>query len=295
MANKYSAPLTFMAVHAHPDDEVFGTGGTFALYASQGVRTVLVTSTLGEEGEIVDPNLDEAAKKAMFPRLAEVRRQELQGSVNALHIKELRLLGFRDSGMTGASSNNHPQAFYRAVFDEAVKKVVIAIRELRPQVIVTYDAFGTYGHPDHIQAHRVTNAAFEAAGEPRCFPELGLEPWQAARLYYIAMRRSFMAQLMQQSQKSNVDDLRNTPVVNTAIMGLSDELITARIDVRAHLGDKMKAFAAHKTQIAPDSFIFTLPAEQLEESFGYEHFVLARSAITQYDGPLEQELLAKFQ
>ncbi|HTI14565.1 MAG TPA: PIG-L family deacetylase, partial [Dictyobacter sp.] len=124
-----SQPLTFMAVHAHPDDEVTGTGGTFLSLAAQGVRTVLVTSTMGEEGEIVDPTLDEQARKDLFPRLAEVRRQELQASVEILKIKELRLLGYRDSGMAGTPANNHPDAFWRANFDEAVRSMVKHIRE----------------------------------------------------------------------------------------------------------------------------------------------------------------------
>src|SRR5712691_8639245 len=114
MTDQIQTPYTFMAVHAHPDDEVFGTGGTFARLSARGVRTVLVTATGGEEGEIVDPDLDEAAKQAMFPRLAEVRREELQQSVRALHIGELRWLGYRDSRMMGTESNNHPDSFNHA-------------------------------------------------------------------------------------------------------------------------------------------------------------------------------------
>src|SRR5712691_9994344 len=114
MTEQTQTPYTFMAVHAHPDDEVFGTGGTFALLTARGVRTVLVTCTGGEEGEIVDPDLDEAAKQAMFPRLAEVRREELHQSVRALHIDELRWLGYRDSRMMGTESNNHPDSFNHA-------------------------------------------------------------------------------------------------------------------------------------------------------------------------------------
>ena len=291
MSDQQNTPLTFMAVHAHPDDEVFGTGGTLALLADKGVRTVLVTSTMGEEGEIVDPNLNEQAKKELFPRLAEERRKELQASVEALHIQELRLLGFRDSGMAGTASNNHPEAFYQATFDEAVKRLVTIIRELKPQVIVTYDAFGTYGHPDHIQAQRVTNAAFEAAGEPRCFPELDMEPWQPAKLYYTAMPRSFMVKMMEEAKQAGEAGPWNNPAMNTAIMGTPDEIITTRIDARNYIENKMRAFAAHKTQIAPDSFVFTIPAEIREQSFGYEYFVLARSAIAKHTGPLEQGLL----
>ena len=292
MSEKQNTPLTFMAVHAHPDDEVFGTGGTFVRLAAQGVRTALVTATMGEEGEIVDPALDEQARKAMFPRLAEVRRLELQAAVEALHIQELRLLHFRDSGMAGTASNNHPESFHRALFDEAVKRLVAVIRELKPQVVVTYDPFGSYGHPDHIQAQRVTNVAFEAAGEPRCFPELNMEPWQAARLYYTAMPRSFMVQAMEAMKASGAPGPWDNPAMNSAIMGTADELITTRVDVRAYIDNKMKAFAAHKTQIAPDSFVFTLPAEQREQALGYEYFVLARRAITKHEGALEEDLLA---
>ncbi len=280
-----------MAVHAHPDDEVFGTGGTLALLAAQGVRTVLVTATMGEEGEIVDPNLDEQAKKELFPHLADERRKELRAAVDALHIQESRLLHFRDSGMAGTASNNHPDAFYRATFDEAVKRLVAIIRELKPQVIVTYDAFGTYGHPDHIQAQRVTNAAFDAAGEPRCFPELGLDPWQPSKLYYTAMPRSFMVKMMEEAKQAGEAGPWNNPAMNTAIMGTPDEFLTTRVDVRNYVEDKMKAFAAHKTQIAPDSFVFTIPAEMRAQVFGYEYFVLARRAIPRHDGPLEQSLL----
>ncbi|GHO87479.1 N-acetyl-1-D-myo-inositol-2-amino-2-deoxy-alpha-D-glucopyranoside deacetylase [Dictyobacter formicarum] len=292
MSQTENEPLTFMAVHAHPDDEVFGTGGTFAHYAAQGVRTVLVTATLGEEGEIVDPTLDEQAKEAMFPRLAEVRRQELRAAIEALHIQESRLLGFRDSGMAGTASNNHPESFHRAIFDEAVKRLVALIRELKPQVLVTYDAFGGYGHPDHIQANRITNAAFDAAGESRCFPDLGLPAWQPSRLYYTAMPRSMMVETMKEMQKSGVPGPWNNPAMNTAIMGTADELITTRIDVRKYIDQKMKAFAAHKTQIAPDNFIFTIPDAQREQALGYEHFVLARSALEPLTGALQQDLLA---
>lgn len=291
MPDKQNTPLTFMTVHAHPDDEVFGTGGTLALLAAKGVRTVLVTATMGEEGEIVDPNLDEQAKNELFPRLAEERRKELQASVEALHIQELRLLGFRDSGMAGTPSNNHPNAFYKATFDGAVKRLVALIRELKPQVIVTYDAFGTYGHPDHIQAQRVTNAAFEAAGEPRCFPELNMEAWQPSKLYYTAMPRSFMVKMMEEAKQSDAAGPWNNPAMNTAIMGTPDEILTTRVDVRDYIENKMKAFAAHKTQIAPDSFVFTIPAEVRDQVFGYEYFVLARRAISKHEGPLEQDLL----
>ncbi|HTI15174.1 MAG TPA: PIG-L family deacetylase, partial [Dictyobacter sp.] len=171
--------------------------------------------------------------------------------------KELRLLGYRDSGMAGTPANNHPDAFWRANFDEAVRSMVKHIRELKPHVIVTYDAFGAYGHPDHIQAHRVTRAAFEAASDPRCYQDLELEAWQPAKLYYTAIRHEDIAE------------------INPEFKGTPDELITARIDIRPYFDTKLAAFRVHKTQIAPDEFFFSMSADLQERLLGYEHFILA--------------------
>ncbi len=255
MIESKRSPLTFMGVYAHPDDEVFGTGGSFALLAERGVNTILVTATMGEEGEIVDPTLDEQARQAMFPRLAEVRRQELQASAEALKIQTVRVLGFRDSGMAGTAANQHPDAFHQATFDEAVKRLVAVIRELKPQVIATFDAFGGYGHPDHIQTHRATLAAFEAAGESRCFPELGLDVWQPDKLYYSAMPRSRMIQMFEEMQKSGIAGPWDDPEMDISALGTPDELFTTRIDVRAYVDNKMRAWQAHKTQMTPASFL----------------------------------------
>ncbi|MBO0792536.1 MAG: PIG-L family deacetylase, partial [Ktedonobacteraceae bacterium] len=246
--------------------------------------------TGGEEGEIVDPDLDEAAKQAMFPRLAEVRREELLAAAHALNISELRNLGFRDSGMAGTEANNHPDSFHRAVFHEAVRRLVAIIREMRPQVIVTYDPFGSYGHPDHIQAHRVTLAAFEAAGEARCFPELQMEAWQPAKLYYAVSSRSGMASGIKAMREQGIPGPWDNPDMNLDLMGTPDYLITTRIDVRAHNEQKIQAFRAHKTQIAPDGFMFTLPEEARQNFLGYEHFMLAHRAPASHSGDLEQDL-----
>lgn len=283
---------TFMAVHAHPDDEVFGTGGTFALLAERGIHTVLVTSTGGEEGEIVDPALDEEAKQAMFPRLAEVRREELQAAARALNISDLRSLGFRDSGMAGTEANNHPESFHQANFNEAVKRLVSIIRETRPQVIATYDPFGSYGHPDHLQAHRVTLAAFDAAAEARCFPELEYPAWQADKLYYITMSRDGMVQGIETLKQQGVPGPWNDSRMNVEQMGTPDHLITTRLDVRAYAEQKVRAFQAHKTQIAPDNFVFTLPEEMRLQFLGFEYFMLARQAPTSRRGEMETDFFA---
>jgi N-acetyl-1-D-myo-inositol-2-amino-2-deoxy-alpha-D-glucopyranoside deacetylase len=281
---------TFMAVHAHPDDEVMSTGGTFALLAARGVRTVLVTSNLGEEGEIVDPDLSEEQKKELFPHLAETRVKELAASVKALNISEHRLLGYRDSGMAGTPSNNHPDAFYRAVFDEAVKRLVSIIRELQPQVIVTYDPFGSYGHPDHVQAHRITLVAFEAAGDARCYRDLPFPAWQPTRLYYAVVPRSAMTRMMEEGKASGEPGPWDNPAMNTELMGIADELISTRIDVRPYIENKLQALRAHKTQIHPAMFERAATPEQLEQFLGYEHYVLAHQALMPHPGEMETNL-----
>ncbi len=294
MSESQKEPLTFLAVHAHPDDEVFGTGGTLARLSAEGVRTVLVTSTLGENGEIVDPALDEAAKAAMFPRLGEVREQELAGSVAALGVNELRLLGFRDSGMAGTPENVDPRSFHQANFDEAVKRLVKIIRELKPQVVATYEPFGGYGHPDHVQAHRVTRIAFEAAGDARLYPDLGLEPWQPNKLYYTAISRSFFQRAAAEMRARGIDGPWNNPEMDTDAWGIPDDKITTVFDARDYVPNKMAAFEAHKTQIAPNNFMFVIPEESRREGLGYEHFVLAQSnlPVTTAPGEKEQDLFA---
>src|SRR5579859_1968554 len=156
-----------MAVHAHPDDECLSTGGVLARYGAAGVRTVLVTCTDGAVGEISDPAL------ATPDNLVEVRSRELDESVRILGVSRLVKLGYRDSGMAGTPDNDNPASFQQADFESAVGRVVRLIREERPQVVVTYDENGGYGHPDHIRAHQVAVAAFAAAGDGNRFPEAG--------------------------------------------------------------------------------------------------------------------------
>ncbi len=174
-------PLTLMIVHAHPDDECIGTGGIFARYSAEGVRTVLVTCTLGEEGEIVVPEWDTPENHA---RLAEIREQELLRAVKHLGIQHLELLPYRDSGMMGRPSNQHPECFAQADLDEATGRLVRLVRQYRPHILISYNEEGGYGHPDHINAHRITVAAFDAAGDAGRYVAAGA-PWAPAKLYYI--------------------------------------------------------------------------------------------------------------
>jgi N-acetyl-1-D-myo-inositol-2-amino-2-deoxy-alpha-D-glucopyranoside deacetylase len=156
-----------LLVHAHPDDESIGTGTTMAKYAAEGARVTLVTCTLGEEGEIIPPSLAHLAA-GREDRLGEYRIGELAAACAVLGVTDHRFLGgsgrWRDSGMMGAPSNADPRCFWQADLDEAARALLDVISEVRPQVLVTYDANGYYGHPDHIQAHRVAWRAFELAG-----------------------------------------------------------------------------------------------------------------------------------
>jgi N-acetyl-1-D-myo-inositol-2-amino-2-deoxy-alpha-D-glucopyranoside deacetylase len=157
-----------LLVHAHPDDESIGTGATMAKYAAEGAQVTLVTCTLGELGEIIPPDLAHLGADAE-DRLGEYRIGELAAACAALGVTDHRYLGgpgrWRDSGMTGTAGNDDPRCFWRAGLDEAADALLGVIREVRPQVLVTYDANGFYGHPDHIQAHRVAWHAFQQAGQ----------------------------------------------------------------------------------------------------------------------------------
>jgi N-acetyl-1-D-myo-inositol-2-amino-2-deoxy-alpha-D-glucopyranoside deacetylase len=183
-----------LLVHAHPDDECMTTGGSIARAAAEGRRVDLVTCTGGEEGEIHDPTLDEAEAR---PRLREIRRGELDCAIAALGggAVRLHLLGYRDSGMMGTEANERPEAFWQADLDEAIGKLVAIVREARPSVMVSYDPNGNYGHPDHINAHRIAIGAWEAAADPQIYPDAGA-PHAVAKFYETAFSREAMLAMM---------------------------------------------------------------------------------------------------
>ncbi|MCC7104163.1 MAG: PIG-L family deacetylase, partial [Chloroflexi bacterium] len=190
--------LTIMTVHAHPDDEAIGTGGLLARSADEGIRTVLVTCTGGEVGEIAHPSL------ATPETLAEVRERELRAACEILGITDLHLLGYRDSGMAGTADNEHPASFHRADLEQATGRLVALVRQLRPQVMVTYDENGFYGHPDHIKTNRIAVAAFHAAGDRARYPALG-EPWRPSKLYYTAVPRSRLRELPRRLRELGIE------------------------------------------------------------------------------------------
>ena len=182
---------SLMAIYAHPDDEAFGTGGTISQYASEGVKVFLVSATRGEVGEISDPSL------ATPETLGCVREDELRCAAETMGVTRLVFLDYRDSGMVGTPENQDPRAFINASAEEVVPRLVSLIRSLCPEVIMTFEPNGGYGHPDHIAIHKHTVAAFHAAADPTCYPELGA-PWQAKRLFYTAIPHSFFEDMRQQ-------------------------------------------------------------------------------------------------
>jgi N-acetyl-1-D-myo-inositol-2-amino-2-deoxy-alpha-D-glucopyranoside deacetylase len=244
---------TLLAVHAHPDDECISTGGILARYAAEGVRTVLVTCTDGAVGEISDPSL------ATPSNLVEVRDRELAESVRILNISRLVKLGYRDSGMTGTADNDNPAAFLQCDFPQAVARVVEVIKEERPQVVVTYDERGGYGHPDHIRAHQVAVAAFNAAAHPH------------SKLYYAVIKRSAMRQFGERLRSAGIEVPFQDMNADTPF-AVADERVTTEIDVSRFVEAKRNALIAHRTQMGPNEFFMRLPESLFSDVFGRETF-----------------------
>jgi LmbE family N-acetylglucosaminyl deacetylase len=245
-----------MVVHAHPDDEAIGTGGILARYADAGVETVLVTCTNGELGDApggikpFEPGHDEK-------EVAELRRQELEESCRALGVAHLERLGYHDSGMMGWPSNDAPHAFWQVPVDEPAARIAALLERYRPQVVVTYDENGFYGHPDHIQAHRATMAAVRATGIPE-------------KTYYTAIPRSAVAgfgDLLRSHGVEPPEQLADQPD-----LGTPDELISAVVDCSAQAGRKFDSLLAHGSQ-AENIFFLRLGRELFGELFGFEAYV----------------------
>jgi mycothiol conjugate amidase Mca len=269
-------PLTLMAVHAHPDDETIAGGGVLARYAAEGFKTVLVTATRGEEGEIHDSTLD---TEQVRHRLAEIRTQELTRAADILGISELYFLGYRDSGMAGTPENDNPHNFHNASPDEAASRLVRLIRQTRPHVLITYDEHGGYGHPDHVAAHRITLAAFDAAGDPRKYPAQGLPPWQPQKLYYAVFPRSQVRRIAELLRERGLPVPFEDSDTDFETIGVPDERISTRVDVRDYLMQKRAAMRAHQTQIPADNIFLSMPDEMAREVLGVETFVLARTLV----------------
>ncbi|HWH30243.1 MAG TPA: N-acetyl-1-D-myo-inositol-2-amino-2-deoxy-alpha-D-glucopyranoside deacetylase [Mycobacteriales bacterium] len=283
-----------LLVHAHPDDETIGTGATMARYVAEGALVTLVTCTLGEEGEVLVPELEHLAADRE-DGLGAHRAHELAAAMEALRVEDHRFLGgpgrWRDSGMMGTPSNDRPDCFWQADLGEAVRELVAVVREVRPQVVVTYDENGGYGHPDHIQAHRVTVAAFDAAGDAGYEPDLG-EPWQPAKLYWSVVPRSMLQSAIDTLREQGHGDFFAVERAEDLPFGVPDEVVTTAVDAGDHLEAKLAAMRAHKTQIEVDGPFFALSNKVGQRAFGIEHYVLARGVPVPGPDGREDDLFA---
>ena len=242
---------SLLAVFAHPDDESFGMGGTLSLYAARGYRVELICATRGEAGEISDPSL------ATPETLAEVREIELRCAARSMGIRPPIFLDYRDSGMKGTPENDHPRSLHQADRIEAVGKVAMHLREIRPDVVVTFEPGGGYGHPDHIAIHQITVAAVAAAADPAQYPTqiaAGLSPYRVPKFYYTALPRRFFRQMAEKLAAAGVDLTQMSGVRdgNMADWGMPDELVTTAIDVSSTLNQKIASWQCHRTQLNPN-------------------------------------------
>jgi N-acetyl-1-D-myo-inositol-2-amino-2-deoxy-alpha-D-glucopyranoside deacetylase len=276
-----------LLVHAHPDDESIGTGATMAKYAAEGAGVTLVTCTLGELGEIIPAELAHLAADA-DGGLGEYRIGELAAACEALGVTDHRFLGgpgrWRDSGMMGLPSNDAPDCFWQADVDEAAGELLSVIREVRPQVLVSYDDNGFYGHPDHIQAHRVAWRAFELADGA------------IAKFYATAVPRSVLAGAIEATRdrppggsSPGEADFSQVESVDDLPFGVPDEVVTTEIDATAYLDQKLAAMRAHATQIAVDSPFFAFSNNVGQRAFGRECYTLLAGPRGRGSGPHDRE------
>jgi mycothiol S-conjugate amidase len=267
-----SDQLCLLTVHAHPDDEASKGAGTVARYHAEGVHTVLVCCTGGEEGEVLNPALDTAETRARLPTL---RLGELERSAAIIGYDEVDLLGYRDSGMPESEANFHPESFAQAPLDEAVGRLVAVVRRVRPQVMVVYgDEQSGYPHPDHLRVHEVGLAAFRAAGDPDRYPEAG-EPWQPSKLYYTVFSLARLREIHQKFEELGLESPFDEQWRKRRD-DLPDEPVTTSIDISAFADVRRRALLAHATQVDPKSpFWFGLPPEVMRSIHAVDDYRLA--------------------
>ncbi len=276
--------LCLLTVHAHPDDEASKGAGTVARYHAEGVRTVLVTCTGGEEGDILNPAMDTPEVRS---DLAAVRASELARAAEVIGYDVVELLGYRDSGMPGSAANADPRCFARAPLEEAVGRLVAVVRRERPQVLVSYgeDQRG-YPHPDHLRAHEVTLAAFHRAADPGSFPGAG-EPFQPLKLYYVMWSREQARARHEKFLELGLESPYAQRVADGWLDRLPGEAATTTVALGEHARARQRALLAHATQVDPrSSFWFGLPEEVELEIYDKDYYVRAESLV---DAPLPED------
>jgi N-acetyl-1-D-myo-inositol-2-amino-2-deoxy-alpha-D-glucopyranoside deacetylase len=275
-----------LLVHAHPDDETIGTGATMAKYVAEGRGVTLVTCTGGEMGEVLVPELEHLAAHR-DDRLAEHRRDELAEALRILGVRDHRYLGgfgrYRDSGMAWHEDGHATigpdvpdTAFWLADLTEAAADLVAVIREVRPQVLVTYDQFGHYGHPDHIQAHRVATYAADLAAVPSYRHDLG-EPWDIAKIYWTAMSETRMRESLRALRAAgDHTSFEGMDPEGPLPMTTPDADISTAVDASAQVEQKLDALRAHRTQVTVDGPFFALSNNVGNQAWGTEFFRIAK-------------------
>jgi N-acetyl-1-D-myo-inositol-2-amino-2-deoxy-alpha-D-glucopyranoside deacetylase len=275
-----------LLVHAHPDDETIGQGATMARYAAEGRGVTLVTCTAGEMGEILVPEVEHLAYEKEGG-LGEHRRGELDEAMKILGVDDHRFLGgfgrFHDSGMVWSPDGHATvgdfvpdNAFWNADLTEASDFLVEVIREVRPQVLVTYDQFGNYGHPDHIQAHRVAMYAAQLAAVPSYRLDLG-EPWEITKIYWSAVAESRMRERLRSLRAAgNTTAFGGIDPEGPLPMATPDHLLSAAVDAEQYVEQKMDAMRAHRTQIDVNGPFFALSNNVQDRVWGVEYFRIAK-------------------
>jgi N-acetyl-1-D-myo-inositol-2-amino-2-deoxy-alpha-D-glucopyranoside deacetylase len=279
------AARRLLLVHAHPDDETLTTGATMAAYAAQGAAVTLITCTLGEEGEVLLADKEHLAAHHS-DQLGAHRAEELAAAMVALGVADHRRLGgdgcYRDSGMMGTPANERPDNFWNADLLAAASLLVEVIRDVRPQVVITYDDFGGYGHPDHIQAHRVTMYAVSLAAVPSFREDLG-PAWQVAKLYWPALPRSVVTAALEAIPAEQREQLTGDMDLADAPFLVDDDKLTTRINAVGFLDQKLAAMRAHASQIDMESPFFAMSAVAGPEALGMEYYRLALGTLGDRD------------
>ena len=245
---------TLVFFHAHPDDEAIATGGSMAAAADAGHRVVLIVATGGEEGEVADGFLSEGET------LQEVRERETCAAASILGSDRVHFLGYRDSGMMGEAANGHHDSFWQADVEAAAAQVATILEEEQADVVTVYDDHGGYGHPDHIQVHRVGHRAAELADTPRVFEA--------------TMNRDLIRQWSStmRAEREDLTTAADADDPNMESVGLPDDQLTTAVDVVALIDRKRRAMAAHASQIDDDSWFFQLPPNVFAMAFGTEWY-----------------------
>lgn len=273
-----------LGIFAHPDDE--GTmSGAFLQYSMSGAETGLICATRGEVGEIADPTL------ATPETLGQVREGEMRAAAEVLGLNHLWFLDYRDSGMAGTPENQDTRAFIQANPAEVVGKLVAIIRQFRPQVIVTFDETGGYGHPDHIAIYRNATSAFHAAADAVQYPELG-PAHAASKLYYTSFPRSAIRAIGEWMQAQNPDQQEWMGKLDPETLGLPDEQISVLLDVETLRERKDRSWSMHRTQLNTNAAFAAIPEEVQRKWRNYEYYQLAASRVGP-DVPGENNLFAR--